>query len=308
MPKKRGQSRAKARPPNDGRVYTWSELNEKQRPAEKHLMGSHCAMHRFLVPAGSNPETAPREKLSSVLVNGGTSPTLAVREALEWMVENPDRGPFDVTWYTTSSLVPAALREYRDKYPRMASATNLFLFPGRVDQQMEAVLGPDAEAFAKTMDRRFRFAFLGAHAFDMRTGKACFHLPEEVGLQSALATRYAVDKFLFLDSSKFTSAGAPGYSIGEALATAETFTIYTVASTPEHSAALTAQFQYLCKHVLVSESEAVKPATTEAAGDKSFSDVRTLQLVIVGRERMATECRTVKMRFNWVSSSLERLE
>src|SRR5215472_1359954 len=125
------------------RVYTWSALNAEHRPDEKRLMGQHCAMHNFLVPRGSNPEKDPREKLASVLVNGGTSPTMAVEQCLEWIVANQDRGPFDVTWYTTSALVPASLRDYREKYKHLAAAMHLFLFPGRVDQQMEAVSGPD---------------------------------------------------------------------------------------------------------------------------------------------------------------------
>jgi len=265
------------------RVYTWSALNAEHRPDEKRLMGQHCAMHNFLVPRGSNPEKDPREKLASVLVNGGTSPTMAVEQCLEWIVANQDRGPFDVTWYTTSALVPASLRDYREKYKHLAAAMHLFLFPGRVDQQMEAVSGPDAEAFAQNLDRCFRYAFLSAHSFDMSTGTAYFHLPEEVRLQKACATRYAAHKFLFLDSGKFKKEGETGYRIDELLGTADVVTIYTVASEHENrNRSLRQQFMALCDRLLATASPAPNAEHTVVGA-------RSLEFVLVGRGTVATE-------------------
>ncbi len=268
------------------RVYTWSALNAEHRPEEKRLMGCHCAAHNFLVPKDGNPEKDPREKLASVLVNGGTSPTMAVEECLEWIVANQDRGPFDVTWYTTSSLVPAKLRDYREKYKHLAAAMHLFLFPGRVDQQMEAVSGPDAEVFAQNLDRCFRYAFLSAHSFDMSTGTAYFHLPEEVRLQKACATRYADHKFLFLDSGKFKKEGEIGYQIDELLGTADMVTIYTVASDDDHrNRLLKQQFTSLSSRILKA------PTQAPGSGDQNvIPSIRSLQFVIVGRNGVPTEC------------------
>jgi hypothetical protein len=236
---------------------TWSGRQLKQRPLEKALMGRHCAAHEFLVSPGSNPETA------------------SVKECMDWVVSNTDaRGPFDLTWYTTGTLVPSTLKDYRDKHPMLAAAMHLFLFPGRVDQQMEAVSGPDPVDFAERMTRCFRYAFLGAHSFEMSTGTAYFHLPEEVRLQKACATRYAAQKFLFLDSGKLRREGEVGYQIDEILETAEGATIYTVVKR---------EFQRLCERTFMTPAE-------QAAQVDQVSRKRTLRLVIVGRDESPSDC------------------
>jgi hypothetical protein len=263
---------------------TWSGRQLKQRPLEKALMGRHCAAHEFLVSPGSNPETASREKLASILVTNGTSPVMAVKECMDWVVSNTDaRGPFDLTWYTTGTLVPSTLKDYRDKHPMLAAAMHLFLFPGRVDQQMEAVSGPDPVDFAERMTRCFRYAFLGAHSFEMSTGTAYFHLPEEVRLQKACATRYAAQKFLFLDSGKLRREGEVGYQIDEILETAEGATIYTVATEPATNARVKREFQRLCERTFMTPAE-------QAAQVDQVSRKRTLRLVIVGRDESPSDC------------------
>jgi hypothetical protein len=267
---------------------TWSELQARERPDEKRLMGRYCAAHDFLVRPGRNPETDPREKLASILVNNGTTPEMALKECLEWILHNHDtRGPFDLTWYTTGTLVPSTLKTYRDEHPQMALATHLFLFPGRVDQQIEAVSGPDPVDFAERMTRCFRYAFLSAHSFDMATGTAYFHLPEEVRLQKALATRHAAHKFFFLDSGKFRREGEIGYQIADALEDGETATIYTVSAGPERDAQLKQQFQKLCDATFTS------PETESANVDTSLR--RSLRLVVVGREGTPTDRSSAKV-------------
>jgi hypothetical protein len=260
---------------------TWSELQSREKPDEKRVMARHCAVHDFLVSPDSNPEVDARMKRASILANNGTTSEVAVKECLDWVVSNyEDRGPFDLTWYTTGTLVPSTLKEYRDKYPHFAAAMHLFLFPGRVDQQMEAVSGPDPVDFAERMDRCFRYAFLGAHSFDMVTGTAYFHLPEEVRLQKAIATRYAAHKFLFFDSSKFKREGEVGYRVADILEGAEAATIYTVSSGPETDGRLKADFRRLCVTIL--------PPGVEGT-DASLSRKRVLRLVIVGSGSVATD-------------------
>jgi DeoR/GlpR family transcriptional regulator of sugar metabolism len=115
--------------------------------------------------------------------------------------------------------VPTTLRLFREKHPVLASATQLFLFPGRVDQQTESVSGREAEEFSFQLSRCFSYALLRPYSFDIRTGIAYFHLAEEVRLQYACATRYASEKYLFLDATKFRKEGEAGYSVAEMLKT-----------------------------------------------------------------------------------------
>jgi hypothetical protein len=217
------------------------------KTGEKHLMAKYYTNHDFLVPEGLNPETDPREPVASILVNQGTTPNTVVVEALQWIERNQSRGPFDITWYTPGHLIPNTLRLFRVEHPHLISATQLFLFPGRVDHQTEAVSGPDAEAFAESLNRRFTYAFLSANSFDIRDGTTYFHMPEEVRMQRACATRYAAHKLLFFDSTKFKSEGEIGYRIDEILRRAEAVTIYTVSSHKDEW--IIAKFTRLCSSI-----------------------------------------------------------
>jgi hypothetical protein len=99
-----------------------------------------------------------------------------------------------------------------------------------VDFETQSVCGPDADAFANNLKRRFTYAFLSAYAFDIHTGDVYSHAAREVALQRAVANRFAATKFLFLDSSKFKSEGdgENGYTVSELLETSHTVTIYAV--------------------------------------------------------------------------------
>ncbi len=266
---------------------TWSARRGKDKPDEKRLMAEYCANHEFLVRKGSNPERDPRETVASILVNQGTTPNVVVEEALSWIAKNPERGPFDITWYTPGHLVPSTLRSFRLEHSHLSAATQLFLFPGRVDQQTEAVSGPEAESFAERLERRFTYAFLSANSLDIHTGTVYFHLPEEVRLQKACATRYAAHKCLFLDSSKFKSEGEIGYGIEELLDKSEAVTIYTVSSDKDRW--IKAKFDTLGGKILEASrvSSAVDP-------DVDQVDMKTLRLRIVGRNGVPTECREHK--------------
>jgi hypothetical protein len=132
------------------------------------------------------------------------------------------------------------------------------------------------------MTRCFRYAFLGAHSFELSTGTAYFHLPEEVRLQKACAKLYAAQKFLFLDSGKLKREGEVGYQIDEILETAEAATIYTVAAEQSAYARLKSEFQRLCAKTFVARDQ-------EAAIADKDSRRRTLRLVIVGHDNVPSD-------------------
>lgn len=263
---------------------TWSARRAKHMPDEKKLMAEYCARHDFLVRENSNPETDLRETVASILVNQGTTPDIVVKEALRWIENHQDRGPFHITWYTPGNLVPGTLRSFRQNHQHLSAATQLFLFPGRVDQQTESVSGPEAEAFAQRLERRFTYAFLSAHSFDIHTGIVYFHLPEETRLQQACATRYAAHKFLFLDSSKFKSEGEIGYRIDELLRESEAVTIYTVSSDKDEW--IKVKFAALCNSILDIRGDQNTNGSSKAA-DKL--DMKFLRLRIVGKETTPTD-------------------
>jgi hypothetical protein len=73
-------------------------------------------------------------------------------------------------------------------------------------------------------------------------------LAEEVRLQYACATRYASEKYLFLDATKFRKEGEAGYSVAEMLKAADSVTIYTVSSINDDW--LIKNFVALCDRVL----------------------------------------------------------
>ena len=263
---------------------TWSARRAKLRRADKQLMARHCASHSFLVREGLNPETDPRETVASILVNQGTTPNIVVEEILYWVEKNQGRGPFDITWYTPGHLIPTTLRSFREQHPHLSLATQLFLFPGRVDQQTEAVSGPDAVDFAERLERRFTYSFLSANSLDLNDGVVYFHLPEEVRLQRACATRYAAHKFLFLDSSKFKCEGEIGYRIDDLLSQSETVTIYTVSSDKDQW--LQAKFKKLCDRILNPGRGTYNDVDTNHVEER---EMKKLRLLIVGANDRSTQ-------------------
>jgi hypothetical protein len=254
-----------------GAEHSWSAHRAVHRPDEKHRIARYFADHDFLVVEGSDPETNSRESVASILVNQGTTPNVVVDEALNWIEAHPNRGPFFLTWYTPGHLVPATLRSYRLSAPHLSSSTKLFLFSGLVDPETEAVSGPDAEEFAERLYRHFSYSILSAYSFDICTGTAYFHMPGELRLQRACATRYASRKFLFLDSTKFKTEGEVGYGIRDLLATTTAVVIYTNTSTKDPW--LTDRFEELCNEVL---------DNSEPNLDLQPTDTKTLVLKIVG--------------------------
>jgi hypothetical protein len=213
------------------REQGWSYRRAQMHTSQKEWMAKYCVEHELLVidgPAGS------RDTVASILVIQGTTPNVVVREALDWMTRYWTQfGPFDVTWYTTSGLVMSTLRDFRVSNSEQSIAAQIFLFPGRVNNDMQAVSGPVAEQFVKHFDIDFTYAFLSAYAFDLESGRTRFQYGEEVALQTACARLYAAHKFLFIDSSKFRRDGTPGYSLSDLLTASQTVTIYTTSSTPE---------------------------------------------------------------------------
>lgn len=247
-------------------------------------MAEYYASHDFLVREGSNPEMEQRETVASILVNQGTTPNVVVVEALNWIKNNRGEVSFDITWYTPGHLVPTTLRNFRDKYPHLLLATQLFLFPGRVDHQTESVSGPDAEVFAENLLRRFTYAILSANSFDINTGTVYFHLPEEVRLQKACATRYAAHKFLFLDSSKFRSEGEIGYSIVDLLDQSEAVTVYTVSS--DKNEWIRAKFEALSDRILDARLEVDPRARVSSVEGR---DMKSFRLRILGTRGKQTD-------------------
>lgn len=116
-----------------------------------------------------------------------------------------------------------------------------------VGLQTESVCGPDAEAFAEKLQRRFTYAFLSAYAFDIHAGDVYLHGARELALQQKIAMRFAATKFLFLDSSKLKPEGdgERAYTVRELLETSHTVTIYTVSVNEKHDSWLMEGFDKL---------------------------------------------------------------
>ena len=257
-------------------IEGWSTRQAYQKADEKHSMGAYCAAHDFLVPDDSNAETAPRQSVASAFVSNGTTPNAVLDETLKWVKERPDS--IDITWYTTGSLVPATLRKFKEKNPDRAAATQLFLFPGRVDANLEAASGPEAEEFAKNYKGRFTYAFLSAYAFDIVTGHVYFHYSHELGLQRACAHLYAASKFLFLDSRKFVEIeGRVAYTISELIEQSRSVTIYTVSS--PRSDWIRSKFEELCTSLL---------ADSRSSPVTGIEEMKCLRLRIVGADSVPT--------------------
>lgn len=254
----------------------WAARRARLYVEQKTWMARYCVQHDFLVPLGGNPAHS-RDTVASVLVNQGTTPNLVVAETLDWVrqtyASKPGlpHAPPDITWYTTSGLVTATLHDVRKTYPEISIATRAFLFPGRVDIDMQAVSGPEAEEFAENLEYDFRYAFLSAYAFDLADGRVRFQYAEEVRLQTACARLFAEHKFLFLDSSKFKREGRRGYLLHDLLKQARTVTIYTTASPDD--ASRREGFKDLAESVLPTAHDNINGAN---------QGVRTLQLRIVG--------------------------
>jgi hypothetical protein len=251
----------------------WGARRARQNPEEKISMAVYNAQHDFLVGEGKNPANE-RETVASVLVNQGTTPNVGVQHALAWIKANWQSGPFDITWFTPGGLVNATLHDFRTKNPDLSLAAQIFLFPGRVNTDMQAVSGPEAEEFVEQLDYDFTYAFLSVHAFDLDSGRAHFQYSEELRLQRACARLYAEHKFLFLDASKFNRAGKRGYKLSELLEQAKTVTIYTT-STPDDRS-IKERFNALCDQLL---SENPEPGRS---GTRKIHRPRTLRLKIIG--------------------------
>jgi hypothetical protein len=263
MPRGERVSR-EAEPPDQG----WAGRRAKLYPDEKYWMAKYCIEHDFLVRKGTTPADA-RDTAALILVNQGTTPNTVVKEALQWMRSHWASGPFDVTWYTPGGLVNATLHDFRTENPRLGIAAKLFLFPGHVNPDLQAVSGPEAVDFVERLDVSFAYGFLSAYAFDLDTGRTHFHYSEERSLQQACATLYAGHKFLFLDASKLKREGHAGYELSALLEQTKTVTLYTTTSADDED--IKNRFHTLCARVLPNEGE--------TGGNPSRA--RTLRLRIV---------------------------
>jgi hypothetical protein len=108
------------------------------------------------------------------------------------------------------------------------------------------------------------------------TGTAYFHYKDEIKLQKACATRLTSHKFLFLDPTKFTDTGEPGYEFWQLLETAESVSIYTVAS--ERDDWIKLKFDELCHAVLQDCHPLVAPRSADEL------DMKSVRLQIVRGE------------------------
>lgn len=159
-------------PPETEEVHyeDWSASRAQTSIDEKVLMAKFFARHHFLVREGHSPEE-PRETVASIILNHGTTPNSVLQEALHWIKDNNKQsGPFFLTWYTPGHLIPTTLKDLRDQDRGLRTALKLFLFPGEVDEEIQSVLGRDAEIFAENLQRHFTYAFLSAYAFDLSSG------------------------------------------------------------------------------------------------------------------------------------------
>jgi hypothetical protein len=256
----------------------WSASRALTSIDEKILMARFFARHHFLVREGQSPE-APRETVASIILNHGTTPNSVLKETVQWIKDNKGSGPFFLTWYTPGHLIPTTLKEIRDQDRGLRTALKLFLFPGEVDEEIQSVLGRDAEIFAERLDRHFTYAFLSAYSFDLSAGEVYFYFARELRLQRACAMRFADHKFLFLDSSKFKSSGEKAYGVVDMLRTSYSVTLYTVAS--ERDEWIIKRFESLSASIL-------KEVPASSSADQS--DLKTLRLQVVGRDGSSTKC------------------
>jgi hypothetical protein len=259
-----------------GAIEAWSTRQSYQKADEKQLMGAYFAAHDFLVSEAADSETAPRQTVASIVANNGTTGNTVGLEVLEWALAQRDS--FDLTWFTTGSVLPATLRKFKLDHPRLAAATQLFLFPGRVDPNLEAISGPEATEFVKNYKGRFTYAILGAYGFDIKRGEVYFHYSSELELQNACAGLRAAHKFLFLDSRKFEVEGRVGYTVDQLLSTSASVTIYTVSS--PRAMWVYENFKSLCVRLL-------DPPNPE---DPYAEDTKVLRLRVVGRGSGAPLC------------------
>ena len=241
----------------------WGARRAKVNLPEKQAMAKYCIEHDFLV---RKSPAEHRDTVASILVNQGTTPNEVVQEALRWIKKNWREGPFDITWYATGGLVSASLHDFRDKNPALTIAAQVFLFPGRVNFDLQSVAGPEAEEFVEQLDNDFTYAFLSAYAFDIDLGGIHFLYSEELRLQRACARLYADHKFLFLDRSKIKREGKRGYGLAELLEKGNTVTIYTTGSkeNADDNKLLEERFLLLCNQLFLPAGEApAAPAITK---------------------------------------------
>jgi hypothetical protein len=261
---------------------TWAASRAGIQKEEKDLMANFFASHDFLLQEGANPAADPRETAASILVNQGTGPNVVVHESLKWIAEHSGDRPFHITWYSPGALVPATLHDFREKNPHLSAATHVHLFPGTVDIQLQAQIGSEAVEYAKRITRQFSYMILSGHSFDLRTGEVKFHFDREIPMQQTCALLRATEKFLFLDSKKFTGEGEVGYSLRDLLSTSNAVVIYTVWSKGSISSPSTdeikAAFDRLSAELL-----------TESAPEIEPKERKSLRLTIVGKENMSSQ-------------------
>jgi hypothetical protein len=110
---------------------------------------------------------------------------------------------------------------------------------------------------------------LSAHSFDLHTGEVLFNFEREIPIQKTCALLRATQKYLFLDSQKFTGEGEIAYSLRDLLTTSNAVILYTVSS------------------ALIEEIKAAfhRLAATLLSGkppDGEVSEYKTLRLTVVG--------------------------
>jgi hypothetical protein len=255
---------------------TWAASRARMQQEEKLLMAQYFASHDFLLQKKAKPVGDARENTASLLVNQGTGPNVVVDECLKWIEEHAQEGPFHMTWYSNGALVPATLYDFRQRNPDLTAATHVHLFPGTVDIQLQAQIGTEAQEYATRITRQFSYMILSGHSFDLQTGHVNFHFDREIPIQRACALLKATEKFLFLDSKKFTGEGEVGYSLRELLSTCNSVVIYTVSS--DRSAEIKAALDKLGADLL-----------TETPVEGDGHDRKTLRLTIVGRDDVPSE-------------------
>jgi hypothetical protein len=257
---------------------TWAASRDREKREEKKIMASHFANHDFLMADGANPARNRRETAAVFLVNPGTTGNAIVGESLGWIADHAEDGPFHITWYSPGALVPASLHDFRQSNTHLSAATHVHLFPGTVDLQMQAVVGEEAQDYARGIRRRFSCMLLSGHSFDLDAGCVRFHFEREIPIQKVCALLPAKRKFLFFDSNKIDGRGEgeEGYSLRELLSTSDSVCIYTVSS--DSNQKLKGAFERLATSLLSDE-----------ARDSARDQVKTLRLTIVGRERSPSE-------------------
>lgn len=209
-----------------GMFPTWSGSRGQHQHQDKELIGEYWARCEFMVTEG---RSQARDTVGSALVPQGTTQAAVVGKILDWLQAQAGVA-YHITWYVAGTLVADRMRQFQRDCPHLRSAARLFFLPGDVDLEREAVLGPAAVEFAKSLTRCFRYALLSSYTFDLLSGQTYFQFDDEVELLSALAKRSAKEKILFLDRSKFRREGVPGYRVHDLLESAERVTICTVST------------------------------------------------------------------------------